>query len=169
MAIKETAENILLGYGVVKINGEPVGLTRGGSSFKVEREVRDIGADGDKGPVKGRQVIDEEIATLSVKTLEMFSADEISKYFPATKLTTGKIESTLQFKEDDYVAVTWSGKTLAGNPVVIEIPIALNKEGLDFTLEDKDEVVPELTFTGVYLEDARNSSSWSIDFTEGEV
>ena len=35
-------------------DAEPVGLTRGGGSFVVEREYRDINADDDPGSVKGR-------------------------------------------------------------------------------------------------------------------
>ena len=49
-----TADKILLGYGVVSVGLTPIGLTRGGSVFTVEREYRNIEADGDKGPVKGR-------------------------------------------------------------------------------------------------------------------
>ena len=36
-----TADKILLGYGTVTIGGTPVGLTRGGSAFMVERDQRD--------------------------------------------------------------------------------------------------------------------------------
>ena len=50
---------ILLGVGKFYIgttaeDAKPVGLTRGGGSFIVEREYRDINADGDPGSVKGR-------------------------------------------------------------------------------------------------------------------
>lgn len=162
----ETTENILLGYGTVNINDVPIGLTRGGSSFTVEREVRDIEADGDKGPVKGRIVIDTETSKLTVNALEMFSIEEINKYYPATKITGEELASTLKFNEEDYVSVEWIGKTLAGKEVIIELPVAINLENLELTLEDKNEVVPELTFTGVYLESDRNASTWNINFPQ---
>lgn len=50
---------IILGVGRFYIgtkaeDAKPVGLTRGGGSFVVEREYRDINADDDPGSVKGR-------------------------------------------------------------------------------------------------------------------
>lgn len=77
-----TPNDILLGYGTVKVDDMPIGLTRGGSTFTVEREVREIVADGDKGAVKGRIVIDSERAKLTVNALEMFTKTELNKYYP---------------------------------------------------------------------------------------
>jgi hypothetical protein len=48
------ASEILLGAGVFYIGQTPIALTRGGGSFTVEREYREINADGDRGPVKDR-------------------------------------------------------------------------------------------------------------------
>lgn len=50
---------IILGVGKFYIgtsaaNAKPVALTRGGGSFVVERNFREINADGDPGPVAGR-------------------------------------------------------------------------------------------------------------------
>jgi hypothetical protein len=59
---KTTASKIMLGTGVVSVGGYPLGLTRGGAVFAVEREFREVEADGDRGPVKGRIVIDTERA-----------------------------------------------------------------------------------------------------------
>ena len=63
------AESIMLGAGVVSIGGVNVALTRGGSQFTVEREFREINADGDRGPVKGRVVMDASRATLTLNAL----------------------------------------------------------------------------------------------------
>lgn len=57
--MKAGNEEILLGVGKFYIgtseeDAQPVGLTRGGGSFVVEREYRDINADDDPGSVKGR-------------------------------------------------------------------------------------------------------------------
>ena len=46
-------QRLLLGHGVYSIGEIPVGLTRGGGQFVVEKEFRNIEADGDRGPVKG--------------------------------------------------------------------------------------------------------------------
>lgn len=68
-AADAAADTILLGAGVVSIGGVDVALTRGGSQFTVEREFREINADGDRGPVKDRVVIDASRATLTVNAL----------------------------------------------------------------------------------------------------
>lgn len=68
-AADTAADTILLGAGVVAIGGTDVALTRGGSQFTVEREFREINADGDRGPVKDRVVIDASRATLTVNAL----------------------------------------------------------------------------------------------------
>ena len=81
------ANEILLGLGVFAIDGKEVALCRGGGQFTVERTFRDITADGDKGSVKGRVVIDEERAKLSMNVLTMLTS--IKTMYPALKEETG--------------------------------------------------------------------------------
>jgi hypothetical protein len=117
-------EKILLGNGIVSVGGAPIGLTRGGGSFDVEREYREIMADGDFGPVKGRQTIDREVAKLTVNSLEFFSAADMVKYFPASLTTAGATvdtwTSTLAFywpiiKTLHGRAKHWQGKMSSSN------------------------------------------------------
>lgn len=68
------AGEILLGAGVFSVGGTPIALTRGGGSFKVTREFRRINADGDRGAVKGRVVIDGSEATLTMNVLTMLTS-----------------------------------------------------------------------------------------------
>lgn len=68
-AADTAAGTILLGAGLVSIGGVDVALTRGGSQFTVEREFRNINADGDRGTVQGRVVIDGAEATLTLNAL----------------------------------------------------------------------------------------------------
>lgn len=81
------AKEILLGLGVFAIDGKDVALVRGGGSFKVEREFRDIVADGDKGSVKDRIVIDAERAKLSMNVLTILAS--ITAMYPAMKEEAG--------------------------------------------------------------------------------
>lgn len=81
------AKEILLGLGVFAIDGTDVALVRGGGSFKVEREFRDITADGDKGSVKDRVVLDAERAKLSMNVLTMLTS--LKTMYPALNETTG--------------------------------------------------------------------------------
>ena len=165
------AEKILLGYGVVAVDATPIGLTRGGSNFVIEREVREIEADGDYGPVKGRQVIDREVATLTVRGLELFVAAELPLFFSGMALTAGATEdvltSLLTFADGDYHEVTWTGKTKDGKSVVITVENAINMGNIELTLEDKTEVVPEIVYTATYLDSARETPPWEISLGKG--
>lgn len=63
-------EEILLGVGKFYVGGTCVGLTRGGGSFIVEREYREINADGDPGLVKDRVEQTAGRPKLTMKTLQ---------------------------------------------------------------------------------------------------
>ena len=80
------AGTILLGAGVVSIGGVDVALTRGGSQFTVEREFRNINADGDRGTVKDRVVIDASEATLTLNALTFLTS--MDKAFAAISVAT---------------------------------------------------------------------------------
>lgn len=80
------AKEILLGLGVFAIDDQDVALVRGGGQFTVEREFRDITADGDKGSVKDRVVIDTERAKLSMNVLTMLTS--IKAMYPALEETS---------------------------------------------------------------------------------
>ena len=162
--MNEKEEKILLGYGVITVGETPLGLTRGGGSFTVEREYREIEADGDRGPVKGRIEIDREVAKLTVNALEMFNAVDMQKYYPGISVTENVATGTLKIAEGDYNNVKWEGKTKGGKPVTIEVDNAINMENLEWTLEDKNEVVPTLGFTGTYKEEERNTPPWRVEF-----
>lgn len=164
---KVTAEKIMLGHGVVTVGSKPLGLTRGGGVFTVERDIREIEADGDMGAVKGRITIDKEVAKLTVNALELFNAEDMSLYYPAIKITDGEMTSTLKIVAGDYSDITWEGKTKDGKSVTIEIDNAINLENLEWALEDKNEVVPSLGFTGTYEEEARDTPHWRVKFQVG--
>src|SRR5690554_1560386 len=161
---KVTAEKILLGHGVITVGTTPLGLTRGGGVFAVEREYREIEADGDRGPVKGRIVIDREVAKLTVNALELFNVEDMQLYYPAIDVTDGAMTSTLKIVAGDYNDVKWEGKTKDGKSVTIEIDNGINLENLEWSLEDKSEVVPSLGFTGTYDEESRDTPPWRVNF-----
>lgn len=70
---KSGAAEIILGAGIFYIEETPVALTRGGGQFVVEREFRDINADGDRGSVKGRVTIDTARPKLTLNTLQILT------------------------------------------------------------------------------------------------
>ena len=164
-----SGEKILLGAGVVTIGTTPIGLTRGGSIFLVEREIRPIAADGDMGPVVGREVIDREVPKLTVNALEFFSSTDMKKYYPGLKLdvTDPKkptITSTLKIDPTDYNDVKWEGVTKSGKKVVITVMNATNLENIEWKFEDKNETVPQLVFTGHYTDKAPTTAPWKKEY-----
>jgi hypothetical protein len=166
-------DNIILGDGVFSIGATDIGLTRGGGQFTVEREYKTIEADGDYGPVKGRIRKIKSVAKISVNALELLPAN-LTKLYPATDLTsttvapiTDTLKATKDIEDADYAStVTWTGKTKSGRSVIITIENAINLEGIDWSLKDKDEVVPVVTFTATYLETAKTTEPWKIEFID---
>lgn len=67
------ANEIMLGVGIFYVGGTAIALTRGGGSFVVEREFREINADGDRGPVEGRIEMVGSRAKLTMNTLQILT------------------------------------------------------------------------------------------------
>ena len=84
-------DSIILGDGVFAITttsgatATDVGLTRGGGQFLVERDFRDIEADGDMGPVSTRVRIIREVPKLTIRGLELLQTN-ITAFYPGTTM-----------------------------------------------------------------------------------
>ncbi len=170
---------ILLGDGTFRIGTTTVGLTKGGGVFTVEREFKDIEADGDYGPVKDRVRIVKQVAKLSFKRLQKILTEFATQY-PAitTSTTTGTfnamtysgtgtlIAGTQSIPTGDYKAtVEFVGRTIEGKFVVIQLQNAMCRENIEWSLADKDEVVPELTYTAHYAEGS-TTPPWNVLFVQ---
>ena len=166
-------DNIVLGEGVFSIAGVDVGLTRGGGKFTVEREYRAIESDGDYGPVKGRIQKIKSVAKLMLNAMELLPANLLLMY-PALQVATDGGTDTITAKSaveaTDYNSnVKWTGKTSGGRPVVITLENAINLENIDWGLVDKDEVVPSITYTAAYLDSARTTEPWKLEYLPSVV
>ena len=168
-------EKILLGDGVFAINDVPVGLSRGGGVFTIEREYREIEADGDFGAVKGRIRKIRSVPRLSMNVLTLINSDFMTKFYPAMELDTSGsgvdvLKSALDISESDYIdKVSWTGKTKAGKQVHIEVYNAINMGEISWDLVDKEEVVPEIELTGTYTEADRTTEPFQIEYAKGDT
>lgn len=163
--------DIILGYGVFSVAGVDIALTRGGGQFTVERTNKEILADGDYGPVKGRIRKDASRAKLVMRTLEIL-ADNIPKLYPAmssTGTTTKTITGALDIVDADYSTVTFTGKTVSGKDIIITLNNAINLGNLDWALVDKDEVVSEITYTAAYDPNTRTVEPWSLQYIDASL
>lgn len=156
---KEDVENIQIDHGILFKN---YGLAtqklltpiRGGTTFKVERTIRQIEFDGQGGKTKGTEVIDDENATISAKTINA-SLESFAMALPGanvTKDTSGnitKIESSdlgLISDENYEDNITIFGKTLKGDYLKITIFDAMADNGLEFAAVQKAEGEIQLDF-----------------------
>lgn len=170
MAKASKTNETLLGEGVFYVGEVPIGLTRGGGQFLVERETKQIEADGDRGYVKGRIRFTKIVPKLVINTLQIIG-DNLPKMYPALKVTEeedGKkiVTGTGEIVESDYHnVVKFVGLTDKGKEVVIKVENAINLENIDWSMVDKDEVVPVLTYTGCYEEESpKGYEPWSIEY-----
>jgi hypothetical protein len=162
------AADIVLGEGVFSIGATAIALTRGGGQFVVEREFREIPADGDFGPVKGRLTKVKSVAKLTMNALEILPANLPAMYAATSLSTATPGHSILTGSEDiedaDYqTTVKWTGKTKGGKAVVITLQNAINLENIDWSLVDKEELVAQLIYTATYDPSTRTTEPWSID------
>lgn len=89
--VTEGADEIILGVGKFYIgktvqDAKPVALTRGGGSFVVEREFREITADGDPGLVEGRIV--KEAARPKLKLVALQWLTKVSDLYSCVTTAT---------------------------------------------------------------------------------
>ena len=71
----------------------------------------------------------------------------------------------------DYKYVKWVGRTKGGQAVTIEMPKAICKSNIDWTFAEKDDVVPEIEFEGVYddnnLASGDRTEPWTLTVADG--
>lgn len=168
---KEQIENIQLDHGILFKNygletQALIAPVRGGTNFKVERTYRNIEFDGARGKTKGLKTIDDENASLTVKTLNA-SLETFADKLPGAKITRDsggtnkitKIEATNIgiIREEEYIEnITVFAQKIGGEYVKITITNALDENGLDFSAVQKAEGEIELVYSAHHEYDSTN-------------
>ena len=158
--MSDKKQEIILGLGKFSIyDGEtkvPIAYTRGGGAFTVERVYRPITFDGLKAYASQEMiVIDEENVNMEMNMLSIFTDSDLTFLYPAMKATTGadgtEITSNddLAVKTDDYRKVEWAGITNTGKAIVITIENAVNVSNIDWSMQDRDEVLQTISYKGI--------------------
>lgn len=173
---KVDVENIQIDHGIVFRNygletQKLLAPIRGGSTFKVERTIRQIEFDGQGGKTKGTEVIDDENATISAKTLNA-SLDSLSMALPGASITKDesgeitKIESSelgLISDENYNDNITMFCKTLKGDYLKISIFDAMADNGLEFAAVQKAEGEIQLDFAAHHSYEDETKEIYSIE------
>jgi hypothetical protein len=151
---QQQLENIQIDYGIVYVNyGEVdqalLGPTRGGGTFSVTKNIREIEFDGRRGKSKGAQVVDEINAQLNVthldtsmQTLKLampyatFEGDGTTVPYTITckSANVGVIPNTAYLKN-----VTMFAKTVKGGYKKITLYNAMNEADFSFAAAPKAE------------------------------
>lgn len=153
-----TAKNLQLDAGILVKNvtdpssgdystGKLIGATTGGGSFEASPQMRNIfeDIDGARGSYKDGDVVDTWEVTYSTTLLEMTAENfqlalGVADITDNSKLSGKTVTPRICVKSSDYIDnVCWFG-TLKGSdkPIVIEMRNVMSMNGLNFTIEDKN-------------------------------
>ena len=121
-----------------------LGVTRGGGSFKVTRELRTPEVDGMRYPFKGSDFVDSVDASLSGTLLEvvpnnfdlLLSTGDVAT---SGKKTTITMHTALNASTDYITHLCWVGDIADGRAVLIELDNAINTADFELTFTDKGE------------------------------
>lgn len=159
----ETVDYFIVDAGAVYLNYELpderlLGATRGGSTFAIEQDVREIEMDGAPGPVKGARRVIEVRPRLTTNLLEVSRENllmaipgaESTPYPNATAITHDSIRRSRNIINADYIENVALVGTVSGSdePIIILIYNGLNDENFELGSEDRGESVLEVQFTG---------------------
>lgn len=156
-----------------------LGATRGGNSFTIETDVREVEADGAKGPVKGLRRPISIVATINANMLE-FTAQNLLAALPgavavdimSTDTTPVKLYDSItrqaSIADDDYFEnIALVGEVSGSNrPVICILKNALHTGNLEMSTTERDEMVSELVFTGHFDPADLDAEPWEIRYPE---
>lgn len=189
---RETTKRIVLDAGVIyknwndADNREVLGACRGGNTFTVETEFRDMPFDGVSGLVEGARRIISATAKLKVNLVEInkdllkvaIPGAQYGNSTPATDeqgvTVTGEnyyeirrfLEKTIpdfEYIPDIVLVAEYSGTK---SPIVLGIENAMNNSSFEMATNDADEVVIALEFTGAYDPENMAKEPWFIHMPE---
>lgn len=129
-----------------------LGATRGGGTFTVTKETRNIEADGARAAFKGSTIVDSVDAYISGTALEI-TPENVQRVFASGEVTddeggkmhTIKMRTFLQ--DSDYIeSLCWVGDKADGGFVLIALDNALNNGDVNFTFSDKNEMTMPFEF-----------------------
>ena len=163
---------VTLNAGVIYINdGETdeflLGPTRGGGTFEVKSETRDIEYDGKEGPTKGAVVIDQ--ITGSIKTTVVNYSNKILSYLspgiaPLTTTSTASVTpgNIGIIPDANYLKnVTYYIPTVDGKYKKYQLINALALNGISTSHKNKGEGEISLEFTAHHNKDG-TGDLWTI-------
>jgi len=171
----EQIENIQIDRGLVYIDYGEVGErqlapTRGGGSFTVTKNIREIEYDGRRGKTKGMQVVDEVNAMLSVPLL-CSSMDNLALAMPWATYSESKITAesgNLGVVADSaYLTnVTLFAKVVGGGYKKITLFNAMAENDFSLEAKPKDEGVVTLEISAHWDAESDSADLYDVEDVE---
>lgn len=145
-----------------------LGVTRGGGSFTVTREIRTPEVDGMRYPFKGADFVDSVDAYLSGTELEVVPANfkrilGTGVSTTSGKKTTIKMRTAIDSSTDYITSLVWIGDLADGKVVLIKLDNAFNTADFNLTFTDKGEGTMTFEFH------ARQADVLDYDYAPFEV
>lgn len=128
----------------VEAGTDILGVTRGGGSFTVTKEMRTPEVDGMRYPFKGSDFVDSTDAYLSATLLEV-NAVNFKRLLSSGDVATSGKKTTVSMRtainpDTDYLdSLIWVGDISDGRLVLIELDNAINTADFSMTFTDKGE------------------------------
>lgn len=147
--------------------GTLIGATRGGSTFSLEQEIKEMEVDGALGPVKGSRRLIKVVAKLTCNLIEA-SSDAIGQAIAASDVATDTpagwdaIDRDTAIADGDYIdnialIAEVAGKT---NAMGIVLSNALVDQSFELAFADKEETVIPITFTAHFVATDLDTEPW---------
>ena len=152
-----------------------LGATRGGNTFSIETEYREMAADGAKGPVKGGKRITKVDAKIKANFVEISSAvlalalpgAAVSDYPNTPGKTHDSVKRSLAIALADYVTNIAIVGEVTGNstqPIIVILSNVLADGKFELGFTDNDESVLAVEFTAHFDASALDTEPWEIRY-----
>lgn len=139
---------VFIDYGLA--GQRQLGPTRGGATFTVTKNIRDIEFDGRKGKTKGLQVVDEVNAVLTVPSLST-TMDDLALAMPwatyaASKLSAKSANIGVIASSAYLTNITMFAKTVGGDYKKITMYLPMNESDFNLAAAPKGEGLVSFEF-----------------------
>ena len=160
---------VYTGFTTFSSLGTLIGATRGGNSFVIEQEVREMEADGAHGPVEGSRRVVRVAAKLTCNFLE-HSLANLKRSIVASESATFEVDwdaitRDTKIQAADYITdITIVGEvsgTTTG-AMGIKLDNALADSNFELSFADKEEGVIPVTFTAHFDPADLDTEPWTI-------
>jgi hypothetical protein len=164
---------VRVGYTNPSSPGTLIGATRGGTTFTVEQEIRDMPVDGAKGPVKGGRRITKVTARLECNFIE-FTKELLQMGLPGSDLgshpagtaTHDSITRALQIALADYEdSIVLIGEVSgSAQPIICGISDAIATGNFEIAAADNDESALKISFEAHFDPASLDAEPWFVYF-----